>query len=273
MKSNNICKFPIAGPINELSVFCFVYETEDTVMKQTETLSHSRMILVEQGEGVMSFDGTECPFSAGTLIFGFEGERFTLLRGSDVRYLYIEFGGARADSLFRRFGIYPHARKNEAFNGAIPFCKDCLLNARQENFDIISESVLLYVFSRLSAAQSTQNAIIQRIIEITEEEFHDTELSMTQIAERIGYNPKYLSHFFKEKMNVGYKEYLSAQRFKYAVSLFEHGISSVKNVALLSGFSDPLYFSNAFKKAIGLSPKEYIAALSDRTDEAGEEKT
>ena len=46
-------------------------------------------------------------------------------------------------------------------------------------------------------------------------------------------------------------------RIKYAVSLLEHGIDSVKNVAFLSGFSDPLYFSNVFKKVVGVSPKEY----------------
>ena len=59
-------------------------------------------------------------------------------------------------------------------------------------------------------------------------------------------------------MGVGYTEYLRTYRIKYAVSLFEHGIDSVKNVALLSGFTDPLYFSTVFKKHIGSSPKNYI---------------
>ena len=58
---------------------------------------------------------------------------------------------------------------------------------------------------------------------------------------------------------MNYSEYLRSVRFKYAISLFELGISSVKNVALLSGFSDPLYFSNIFKKTTGISPKEFIS--------------
>ena len=41
------------------------------------------------------------------------------------------------------------------------------------------------------------------------------------------------------------------------VTLFDHGIDSVKNVAFLCGYTDPLYFSNVFKKQIGMSPKEY----------------
>ena len=58
-------------------------------------------------------------------------------------------------------------------------------------------------------------------------------------------------------MNIGFTEYLRNLRIKYAVSLFESGLDSVKNVALLSGFKDPLYFSNVFKKTIGVSPREY----------------
>ena len=101
---------------------------------------------------------------------------------------------------------------------------------------------------------------------MTEKHFRDPKLSLEQIAKKIGYNPKYLSHYFKKKMNVSYSEYLRLFRFKYAISLFELGISSVKNVALLSGFSDPLYFSNAFKKAIGISPKDFILKRAEGTE-------
>ena len=58
-------------------------------------------------------------------------------------------------------------------------------------------------------------------------------------------------------MGLGYSEHLRNMRIKYAVSLLEHGIDSVKNVALLSGFSDPLYFSSVFKKTVGVSPRDY----------------
>ena len=258
MKPNNICKFPPSSFSNDLSVFCFVLETDKTVMEKEHTLSHNRMILIEQGDGEFSFNNVSCAFSAGTLIFGFEGEHLSLLKGENIRYLYIDFGGSRASNLFHRFEIIPSARKFEGFNGLIPFFKDCLLATKQENIDIIGESVLLHAFSRLTASDAKQNATIQKIIEITERNFQDPNLSLTAIAQKIGYSPKYLSHFFKEKMNTTYVEYLRSYRFQYAISLFELGISSVKNAALLSGFCDPLYFSNSFKKAIGVSPTEFI---------------
>ena len=263
MKNNNVCKFPTYDPSNDLSVFCFVLETDAEIMRQKEVLTHDRMILVEQGEGAFLFDDIPHAYAAGALIFGFEGESFSLLNGDDVRYLYIDFSGARAKNLYHRFDITPHSRKKEGCNAFIPFCKDCLLSTQQENIDIVAESVLLYVFSRLSANLSVQDATIQKIIDMTEEDFRDPELSLTRIAKEIGYNSKYLSHYFKKKMNITYSEYLRSLRFKYAISLFELGISSVKNVALLSGFSDPLYFSNAFKKSIGISPKEFILKQSN----------
>jgi two-component system response regulator YesN len=58
-------------------------------------------------------------------------------------------------------------------------------------------------------------------------------------------------------MNVCYSEYLRNLRIKYAIALLDNGIDSIKNVAILSGFSDPLYFSSVFKKMVGVSPKDY----------------
>lgn len=263
MKNNNICKFPLSTTSNELSISCFVFESDSETMKREVKLTNNRMILITQGDGEFLFDGATFPFSVGTLIFGFEGEQFALKRGNDVRYLYIDFNGERGNTLCHRVGIYPHSRATNNFDSLIPFCQDCLLRTPPKNIDIAAESVLLYVLSRLSTKASIQNDAIQNIIEFTEKHFREPELSISAIADAFGYNSKYLSHLFKTKTNMNYSEYLRSIRFKYAISLFELGISSVKNVALLSGFSDPLYFSNAFKKSIGIAPKEFISKHSN----------
>ena len=56
---------------------------------------------------------------------------------------------------------------------------------------------------------------------------------------------------------MGFSEYLRLVRVKHAVMLIENGVTSVKNVASLSGFSDPLYFSKVFTESVGVSPSEY----------------
>ena len=108
------------------------------------------------------------------------------------------------------------------------------------------------------------NRIVKRIMEISEKSFTDPDLSIATLAEKLGYNAKYLSHVFREKAGVRYSEYLRSLRIKYAVSLFDHGIDSVKNVAVLSGFSDAMYFSTVFKESVGVSPKEYRMTLFNK---------
>ena len=41
----------------------------------------------------------------------------------------------------------------------------------------------------------------------------------------------------------------------------QQGITSVQNVAALSGYRDPLYFSRVFKKKMGVSPTQHIRQL------------
>ena len=66
---------------------------------------------------------------------------------------------------------------------------------------------------------------------------------------------------------MGFTEYLRLMRVRHAMMLMESGVTCVKNVAFLSGFSDPLYFSKVFAKLIGMSPREYIHANGNRSDD------
>ena len=267
MRNKNICKFPLSSISSELSVSCFVLETNKETMSREICLNKCRILLIETGNGTLKFNGEIFCFSPGTLFFGFEGERFAIIDGEDISFFYVDFTGDRAKGLFRRFRISAANRKIQNLNSLIPLFKNTLLTTEQENVDVAAEGLLLYVFSRLNAKTSAQNDIIDKISEITEQRFPEPELSISDIAKEIGYNPKYLSHLFKKNMQVSYNEYLRSIRFKYSIALFELGLSSVKNVALLSGFTDPLYFSKAFKKEIGIYPKEFIQSLSQKKDE------
>ena len=164
--------------------------------------------------------------------------------------------------LLRRFEIDQCNRSFAGFDGLIPLWKESLARASEQTIDLAAESMLLYTFSRLSVIGVERNDPIKQVIRITEEQFKDPSLSLAAVAEELSYNPKYLSSAFKKKVGLGYSEYLSSVRVKYAVSHFDHGIDSVKNVALLSGFSDPLYFSSVFKSKIGSSPTDYIKSKS-----------
>lgn len=257
MKSKNICKFISPSLPDNLMVSHFILESNPQIMRKQETLKTNRVILVVEGEGIFNIGKSEYNFSSGSLVFAFSGESFSAQFEGECEYMYIGFSGTRAEELFRRFDIRTKNRDFSGFDGLIPLWQESLSRADSQTIDLASESILLYTFSRLSGTNAQRGSLINKIIEISEEQFKDPELSIATIAKALSYNPKYLSHIFKEKMGIGYSEYLRTLRIKFAVSLFEHGIDSVKNVALLSGFSDPLYFSTVFKKTTGVSPKDY----------------
>lgn len=254
---NNICKFVPSGALEQLAVSCFIYESNAETMKKPSKLAENIAILVTRGVGSFSIGNTEIPFSSGLLVFGFEGEIFSVATERECEYMYIRFSGLRAEELFRRFDIRVGNRSFSGFDGLIPLWNESLSRATEDTVDLAAESMLLYTFSRLRAEKNVKDGIVAKMVEISERSFTDCALSIAALADELGYNSKYLSHVFREKKGIRYSEYLRSLRIKYAVSLFEHGIDSVKNVAVLSGFSDPLYFSTVFKETVGVSPKEY----------------
>ena len=264
MKSKNICKFVPSYTSSPLIPIKFILESDAKCMKNLEPQPFHRMILITQQTGTLILGGHRHLCSTGDILLLFDHETYTFDGEEHFQYMYIDFKGPRSDELFRRFGIHKSNRQFSGFDGLIPFWIESLSRASKENIDLVAESVLLFTFAKFTSESAKFNSCINEIIEITEQDFFNPELSISFIAEQLGYNAKYLSHIFKQKTGLGYTEYLQNFRIKYAISLFENGIDSIKNVALLSGFTDPLYFSTVFKNKIGIPPKQYIKNLYEK---------
>ena len=253
----NVCKFITGGSDESLKTINFVLESDRQTMTSGNAIQSYRAILVTEGKGKMHFDGQSIPFSRGHFIFSFPDEVFTVETAEDTEYMYISFEGGRATALMKRYGISKAFRDFPKCEALIPFWREGLSRATDDSIDIISEATLLYSFSRLTGASGEKESAAARAVSYLEENFDDTELSLASVSDALGYNQKYLSHLFKERIGMGFSEYLRMLRLKHAIFLFDHGIDAVKNVAILSGFSDPLYFSSVFKKEVGVSPREY----------------
>lgn len=83
------------------------------------------------------------------------------------------------------------------------------------------------------------------------------DISLDQVAEHVGLNPDYLGRLFKRIEGLTFTDYLISLRMEKAKELLGERELSIKEIAYMVGYSDPNYFSRAFKKYVGISATQY----------------
>ncbi|KGA97634.1 hypothetical protein AJ85_09260 [Alkalihalobacillus alcalophilus ATCC 27647 = CGMCC 1.3604] len=104
--------------------------------------------------------------------------------------------------------------------------------------------------------QSKYKNISENIIHIIQKEY-DTELSLESIAERLHYNPNYLSSIFRKETNISFSEYLSMYRLNMAKQWLIESDLSIKEIAEKFHYNNSQNFIRSFKKKKGITPGKY----------------
>ena len=84
------------------------------------------------------------------------------------------------------------------------------------------------------------------------------DLSIKEIADKSFMSEVYFRKLFKEEYGISPQKYIIDLRIQNAIGLISAGYYSLKEVAYMSGYHDYKYFSVEFKKAMGVSPSEYV---------------
>ncbi len=84
-------------------------------------------------------------------------------------------------------------------------------------------------------------------------------LKLEDFAAQAGLSVSYFSESFRDHTGLSPMAYLGQLRIRHACRLLDLTGKTVKSIALESGFSDPYYFSRAFKKTMGIAPDKYRA--------------
>ena len=261
MKGNKICKF---SNVKSSDLICtqFVYETKNTQADLTYTDDYV-LGFVTSGNGIFRHNEKEYKIDKGCIFFVEKNAHFSIKGDTEFAYFYISFYGRRADEIILRYLL---SEENCTFDltkhydELSSFAFGCLSRANEQNTDILSECGLLYLLTFLEVKESQSTDLLSTIIALTTQNFADVNFSLSALSEMIKYDAKYISFYFKKHKQICYSKYLRDLRIKRAVFLIEQGLTNVKNISLLSGFSDALYFSKVFKAEMGKSPKEYIAS-------------
>ena len=81
-------------------------------------------------------------------------------------------------------------------------------------------------------------------------------LSLSILSRELNLNQFYISHIFRERMKMSYKEFIQHLRVEHACSLLEKG-ENITEIAYASGFSSVRTFNRAFLAGKKMPPREF----------------
>ena len=137
------------------------------------------------------------------------------------------------------------------------------------NDDILLQSLILkliYILSENSASviKSTPKSNNHKTIERTLEYINNNltaDLTLESLASAANFNAIYFHKLFKASTGKTLHEYVEEQRIKKSTNLLISTNMTLAQIAYECGFSSQSYFSYAFKKKNGSTPREYAKKI------------
>ena len=106
--------------------------------------------------------------------------------------------------------------------------------------------------------QTPDDALMQRVMEVINENIGDSDLSVDMIAQKVGISRVHLHRKMKELTNQTPHSFIRNIRLQQAAKLLKDGKQSITEVMYACGFSNSASFSTMFKNLYGCSPREYM---------------
>lgn len=140
------------------------------------------------------------------------------------------------------------------------------------NDDILLQSLifkLIYILSENSASvvnsapKSNNHKTIERTLEYINNNL-SAELTLERLASEANFNTIYFHKLFKASTGKTLHEYVEDQRIKKSINLLISTDMTLTKIAYECGFSSQSYFSYAFKRRMGTSPRDYVKKIVER---------
>ncbi len=110
--------------------------------------------------------------------------------------------------------------------------------------------------SAFESSQASDGLLYQKVISYLSAHYTEN-ITLKGVAQRFGYNEKYLSHTLHELTGINFRSLLSLYRIDRAKALLNDPNCSMADIAYQSGFSAVNTFNRTFKSFTGLTPSQY----------------
>jgi AraC-like DNA-binding protein len=133
-------------------------------------------------------------------------------------------------------------------------------------FELLQQIPWRFLSEDEKAAKTTLSERLSRIMEYIESHYTE-KILLSDIARQENLSLAYLSHYFKDHLNMNFQDYVALLRFEDARALVEHTSLTLTDISVAAGFSDKRYLDKVFAKQLGCSPADYRERLIQRPPE------
>jgi two-component system sensor histidine kinase/response regulator hybrid len=112
------------------------------------------------------------------------------------------------------------------------------------------------------APTQVDNAFLERMSRIIEENVANPELNVAFLAEKMGISRSSLFNKIRGLADVTPNEMIQLVKLKKGAKLLKEGNYRISEISYMVGFSSPSYFAKCFQKQFGVKPMDFVAAES-----------
>ena len=112
------------------------------------------------------------------------------------------------------------------------------------------------------AQTQVDNAFLERMSRIIEENVANPELNVAFLAEKMGMSRSSLFNKIRGLADVTPNEMILLVKLKKGAKLLKEGNYRISEISHMVGFSSPSYFAKCFQKQFGVKPMDFVAAES-----------
>ena len=126
-------------------------------------------------------------------------------------------------------------------------------------WESVSSAVLCQLLCSITSSQKESSCIenqIYALLHDIHENFISNDIDVGKYAEKAGLSKDRFSVIFKEYFKYPPHRYQIMLKMNEATYLITHTDLPISEISNILGFSNPLYFSSAYKKQMGISPTE-----------------
>ena len=141
-----------------------------------------------------------------------------------------------------------------------PFDKEELLIRVDQLLSLRKKMEEYYSKNFEKSTKKELDPFLLKLNESIDKNIGDEHFKTTQLCESVFFSKMQVHRKLKALTGQSTSEYLRNYRLNHALNLLKKGGLSISEVADLSGFSSPAYFSRSFKEVYDMSPSDYMNA-------------